>query len=103
MARLARAVAPGLPHHITQRGNRRQDTFFGVEDYTIYLELMAEWCGRCGVEIWAYCQMPNYVHLIEGHRRTGRPLGGKAFIGSLEAQLGRPLAPAKRGGKSKKN
>ena len=55
---------PGIPHHVTQRGNRRQQTFFADEDYQAYLDLMAEWCGRCGVEIWAYCLMPNHVHLI---------------------------------------
>ena len=37
-------MAPGVPHHITQRGNRRQQTFFCEEDYKAYLHLMAEWC-----------------------------------------------------------
>ena len=64
MPRLARVVAPGIPHHITQRGNRRQQTFFSDDDYRAYMGLMAEWCGRCGVAIWAYCLMPNHVHLI---------------------------------------
>ncbi len=64
MARLARLVIPGLPHHITQRGNRRQQTFFGDDDYEAYLDLMAEWCREQGVEIWSYCLMPNHVHLI---------------------------------------
>ena len=64
MARLARLVVPGLPHHVTQRGNRRQQTFFCEEDYAAYLELMAEWCAKRGVEIWAYCLMPNHVHLV---------------------------------------
>ena len=64
MARIARVVAPGLPHHITQRGNRRQRTFFRDADYRAYLELMAEWCARRKVEVWAYCLMPNHVHLI---------------------------------------
>jgi putative transposase len=64
MARLARVVAPGLPHYITQRGNRRQPTFFCDEDYQAYLELMGEWCGAHGVKILAYCLMPNHVHLI---------------------------------------
>jgi putative transposase len=64
MARLARVVAPGLPHHITQRGNRRQQTFFCDEDYQAYLDLMAEWCSAHSVEILAYCLMPNHVHLI---------------------------------------
>jgi len=57
-------VAPGYPHHVTQRGNRRQRTFFRDDDYAAYLELMAEWCGRGGVDVWAYCLMPNHVHLV---------------------------------------
>jgi len=57
-------VVPGLPHHITQRGNRRQKTFFCDEDYQSYLELMAHWCDACGVMIWGYCLMPNHIHLI---------------------------------------
>ena len=64
MARIARVVAEHYPHHITQRGNRRQDTFFCDDDYRHYIQLMAEWCGKCGVEIWAYCLMPNHVHLV---------------------------------------
>jgi putative transposase len=64
MARIARVIAPGLPHHVTQRGNRRQQTFFNDDDYLAYLSLMAEWCGKLRVEIWAYCLMPNHVHLI---------------------------------------
>lgn len=64
MARLARVVVPGYPHHLTQRGNRCQRTFLRRDDYRAYLELMAEWCGRCGVAVWAYCLMPNHVHLI---------------------------------------
>ncbi len=64
MARLARVVIPGMPHHVIQRGNRRQQTFFRDGDYAAYLELMAEWCREEGVEIWGYCLMPNHVHLI---------------------------------------
>ena len=64
MARLARLVIPGLPHHITQRGNRRQQTFFNEGDYAAYVELMAEWCREQGVEIGSYCLMPNHTHLI---------------------------------------
>ena len=86
MARLARVVVPGAPHYITQRGNRGQRTFFCDEDYQSYLELMAEWCGAHKVQVWAYCLMPNSVHLIavprtaeglnraigEAHRRYSR-------------------------------
>lgn len=38
MARIARVIAQGLPHHVTQRGNRRQQTFFADDDYQAYLE-----------------------------------------------------------------
>ena len=64
MTRLARVVIPGLPHHVTQRGNRRQQTFFNERDYAAYLELMTEWCREQGVEIWSYCLMPNHTHSI---------------------------------------
>ncbi|MDD5722863.1 MAG: transposase [Syntrophales bacterium] len=64
MVRIARVVAEHYPHHITQRGNRRQDTFFCDDDYRYYIHLMGEWCDTCGVEIWAYCLMSNHVHLI---------------------------------------
>ena len=64
MARIARIVSPGMPHHVTQRGNRRQQTFFNNDDYRLYQALMSEWCKEYGVDIWAYCLMPNHVHLI---------------------------------------
>lgn len=64
MARIARVVAVEIPHHVVQRGNRRQATFFCDSDYLIYRELMAEWCIKRGVAIWAYCLMPNHIHLI---------------------------------------
>ena len=64
MARLARVVAAGIPHHVTQRGNRRQQVFFGDDDYATYRGLLAEGCRAAGVAVWAYCLMPNHVHLI---------------------------------------
>ena len=64
MARLARVVVPGYPHHITQRGNRRLPTFYSDADYEAYLALLAEQCAAHGVRIWAWCLMPNHVHLI---------------------------------------
>jgi putative transposase len=64
MARLARVVLPGLPHHVTQRGNGRARTFFGDEDYALYCDLLASHCRAAEVEIWAWCLMPNHVHLI---------------------------------------
>jgi putative transposase len=52
MARLPRLVLPGFPYHVTQRGNRRQRTFFEESDYALYRDLLAEAAdkagGKCG-------------------------------------------------------
>ena len=64
MARIARVIAPGYPHHIIQRGNRRQQTFLCSDDYIVYISLMAHWCKKHAVAVWAWCLMPNHVHLI---------------------------------------
>lgn len=64
MARMPRLVVPGYPHHVIQRGARRMQTFFGVDDYRLYLRLMQRFKEECGVAVWAYCLMPNHVHFI---------------------------------------
>jgi putative transposase len=78
MARIGRFVVPDLPHHVTQRGNRREKVFFGDEDYALYRDLMHEACRREGVAVWAYCLMPDHVHLIltpQTPEALGRALG----------------------------
>ncbi len=78
MARLARIVVPGCPHHVTARGNRREPIFFKDGDQDIYADILAEQTRRAGVEVWAYCLMPNHVHLILRPADTdglGRALG----------------------------
>jgi putative transposase len=64
MARIARLVVPNYPHHITQRGSRRQQTFFNEDDYADYVSQLAAARHKSGVEIWAYCLMPNHVHIV---------------------------------------
>jgi putative transposase len=64
MARLARVVVPGIAHHVTQRGNGRARTFFSNQDYALYRDLLAEHCRGADVEVWAWCLMPNHVHLV---------------------------------------
>jgi len=76
MGRIARLVIPGLPHHVTQRGNRRQKVFFEGGDYKLYKDLVFDAAQKAGCEIWCYCLMPNHVHMIvvpfdeDGLRRT---------------------------------
>jgi putative transposase len=59
MTRLARMVVSGLPHHVTQRGNRREPIFFEDGDQEIYRDLLGEQVRKAEVEVWAYCLMPN--------------------------------------------
>ena len=70
MPRLARVIVPDTPHHITQRGNRRQQTFFTDGDYRAFLRMAAEEFAKARVEVWSYCLMPNHVHLIVLPRDT---------------------------------
>ncbi|MFZ5678015.1 MAG: transposase [Pseudomonadota bacterium] len=94
MARLARLVVPGLPHHVTQRGNGRQRTFFADADYALYRDLLAESLKAAGVECWAWVLMPNHVHLIlapsdeDGLRRALAPVH-RRYAGLIHARRNR--------------
>lgn len=76
MALLPRIVTPGIPHHVTQRGNGRQQAFFEDADYAFYRDLLAEAAERAQTEVWSYWMMPNHVHILlvpmsdDGLRRT---------------------------------
>jgi len=80
MPRLARTVFADIPHHITQRGNRRGDVFFDDEDRKNYLKWLGEYCKKWKVDILAYCLMTNHIHLIlrpttkDGLHRVLKPL-----------------------------
>ena len=64
MARFPRIVVPGVPHHVTQRGARRMQVFFSEDDYRSYVSILARLAQRHELDVWAYCLMPNHVHLI---------------------------------------
>jgi putative transposase len=64
MPRIARVVVPDAPHHVTQRGNRREDVFFCEADRHVYLRYLADYAGKHGLKILAYCLMTNHVHLV---------------------------------------
>lgn len=64
MPRISRVVIPELPHHITQRGNYQQTTFYSNADYFQYLTWLTEYSRKFGVSFLAYCLMPNHVHFI---------------------------------------
>ena len=78
MVREARIVVPGVAHHVTQRGNNREDVFFVDEDRRVYLSYLGESAARFGVAVLGYCLMTNHVHLIvtpEGEDSLSRALG----------------------------
>ncbi|MDN3273632.1 transposase [Frankia sp. RB7] len=91
MARLARVVIPGHPHHVTQRGNGRSRTFFEDGDYALYRDLLAANCREAGVDVWAWCLMPNHVHLIlvpsdrDGLRRALARVH-RSYAGTIQAR-----------------
>ncbi len=64
MPRQARVVAAGVPHHITHRGNNRQEIFLTDEDRRRYQQLLLLHLAPCRAELLGWCWMPNHVHLI---------------------------------------
>jgi putative transposase len=80
MPRQSRHVSTGIPHHITQRGNRHEDVFFTDEDRQAYLDWLDDYTLKYNVEILAYCLMTNHIHTVavpcteEGLQRVFKPL-----------------------------
>lgn len=64
MPRLARAVVPHVPHHLTQRGNREADVFFSDDDRQQYLLWLQQYSTKHNLAVWAYCLMTNHIHLV---------------------------------------
>jgi REP element-mobilizing transposase RayT len=72
MARQPRFLASGVLYHVVARGNHRQPTFLADPDYHAYLLRLATYRKRYGVNVYAYCLMPNHVHLLL--ETSGEPL-----------------------------
>ena len=64
MSRIARAIMPGFAHHVTQRGNYRQEVFEDDEDRQVYLRFLCEYKKKYGLLVWAWCLMDNHIHLV---------------------------------------
>jgi len=69
MPRIARLLAINHPHHITQRGNNKETVFFDEEDRKFYLKLLKKYGDQWNFNIWAYCLMPNHVHILAVPRK----------------------------------
>ena len=91
MARLARVVIPDLPYHVTQRGNGGQRVFFSDDDDAAYRDLLADATREARVGVWAWCLMPNHVHLIlcpadEDGLRRALARAHRAYAGRIHAR-----------------
>jgi putative transposase len=83
MPRVARIVIPDCPHHVTQRGNNRQDVFFADQDYAVYLEILYRQARTYGLAVDGYCLMTNHVHLIvtpAGEPALAEAIGRTHFV-----------------------
>jgi putative transposase len=70
MPRALRIFLPGIPFHVTHRGNQRREVFRSDDDYRAYLQLIQKYSRQFDMRVWAYCLMPNHVHLLAlGMRR----------------------------------
>jgi putative transposase len=93
MSRIARVALEGIPYHITQRGNGRQQIFFDDGDYRLYQDLMRSYCEAAGLGVWGYCLMPNHVHLLVTPER-GTAMAGA--MGRINADFARSYNLKKR-------
>ena len=84
MSRIARVAVEGVPYHITQRGNGKQRIFFADSDYQMYLDLLRRHTDGHGLRIWAYCLMPNHIHLIAVPQR---PASMSKALGRTHAEF----------------
>jgi putative transposase len=64
MARAARIVIPGLPHHVVQRGADRLSVFGTDADYLAYLQMLGQQAQRARLAVLGYCLMRDHVHLV---------------------------------------
>ena len=93
MPRIARVIAPGYPHHVTQRGNNRATVFFDDEDRQTYLDILNRYSRKHDLQIWAYCLMDNHLHLLavpetEGSLSRGVGLTNQVYTQYLNRKLG---------------
>jgi putative transposase len=93
MGRIPRIIMPGEAHHVTQRGNRRQNVFFCAEDYHNYLKLLWANAQSFKFSVWSYCLMPNHIHLLivpesEEALRNGMSMLHQAYTTAINKARG---------------
>lgn len=59
-----RIVLDKAVYHITVRGNQKQKTFLEEADFLNYLKILKHYKKKYSFKLYAYCLMPNHVHLV---------------------------------------
>jgi putative transposase len=93
MPRRKRLIVPGLPHHITQRGNNRGQVFDSDTDRQVFLDLLGRYSQQYSLAIWSYCLMTNHVHLVA---EPASERSTRNVLGRLEADYARYLNVRRR-------
>jgi putative transposase len=94
MARQPRLIAPGLPHHVVQRGHNRQAVFLQPADRAKYLDLLFDHALRHRVAVHAFVLMDNHTHLLatpeapDGLSKMMQALG-REYVQTFNALHGR--------------
>ncbi len=64
MARTARILFESSSYHVITRGIRKEDVFLERADFERYLHILWKYKSKFRVKVYAYCLMPNHVHLL---------------------------------------
>lgn len=93
MPRRARRLAGSGIYHVMLRGVNRDSIFLEDEDFEWFLAALARVKEASGCQVFAYCLLPNHVHLVV--RALGEPIGlvvkrlGVRYSGWFNRKYGR--------------
>jgi len=59
-----RVLLEGACYHIMVRGNRKRNVFNEDKDFLEYLERVKKYKRKHKIRIYAFCLMPNHIHLV---------------------------------------
>lgn len=89
MARPLRIEYPGAIYHVMNRGNQKNQVFFGDMHYELFLEKLCEFTEEYKVLIRCYCLMPNHFHLYMETPEGNLSRFMQSFLTSFSVKMNR--------------
>jgi putative transposase len=89
MARQLRIQYAGAVYHVMNRGDRGEAVFKDERDYELFLETLAQACGKAGWQVHAYCLMSNHFHLVVETPQPTLVDGMKWLLGTYTGRFNR--------------